>query len=220
IPVGRWTRLSIAYDVEKGRPVFLKDSWRVLLKGIQAEGEIYRRLHDNNVPNIPPCLLSSDVGDDTYHASQTHEIVHEHITHHTYPEITSHRHYRIVLGVIGKQLENFDRSWEVVNAMHAALKAHEAAYNAGVLHRDISTGNILIAGPAELADRDDQFKPKIEGRMLIDWDLSSIVNDSITHHYARTGTWQFLAADLVELSNVKQTYVHDLESFFWVLLWI
>lgn len=34
------------------------------------------------------------------------------------------------------------------------------------------------------------------------------------------GTWQFMAANLVESSGIKQTFIHDLESFFWVLLWI
>jgi hypothetical protein len=34
------------------------------------------------------------------------------------------------------------------------------------------------------------------------------------------GTWLFMAADLVESPGTRQTFVHDLESFFWVLLWI
>jgi hypothetical protein len=29
-----------------------------------------------------------------------------------------------------------------------------------------------------------------------------------------------MAADLVESPHIKQTFVHDLESFFWVLLWV
>jgi Fungal protein kinase len=36
----------------------------------------------------------------------------------------------------------------------------------------------------------------------------------------RQGTWQFMAAALVESNNIAHTFVHDLESFFWVLLWI
>jgi hypothetical protein len=90
---------------------------------MQPEGEIYRRLHENNVPNIPPCLLSGDVdSNDTHHTSRTHEIVDEHFTHNSHWNITPYRHYRIVLGVVGRRLEKFNRTWEVVNAMHAALK--------------------------------------------------------------------------------------------------
>ncbi len=34
------------------------------------------------------------------------------------------------------------------------------------------------------------------------------------------GTWQFMARDLVQQFNIQHTFAHDLESFFWVLLWI
>src|SRR6266849_1953782 len=40
------------------------------------------------------------------------------------------------------------------------------------------------------------------------------------HISFRQGTWKFMAADLVERSDIPQTFVHDLESFFWVLLWV
>src|SRR5258708_12558097 len=33
------------------------------------------------------------------------------------------------------------------------------------------------------------------------------------------GTWQFMAGDLVQQFNIWHTFAHDLESFFWVLLW-
>jgi Fungal protein kinase len=100
----------------------------------------------------------------------------------------------------------------------------------------------LIVGSGELADRDAQLEPKIEGGMLIDWDLSEIVDSkdgsSTGPRYARTvswlhetvyttldicfrqGTWAFMAADVVKSSGITQTFVHDLESVFWVLLWI
>ncbi len=34
------------------------------------------------------------------------------------------------------------------------------------------------------------------------------------------GTWQFMAGDLVQQFNIQHTFAYDLESFFWVLLWI
>ena len=207
IPVGRWTRSSIAFDVDKQCRVYLKDSWRIRLDDIEPEGEIYHRLHRSNVPNIPPCLLSGDVGDDTHHQSRTHEVSHEYNPHHSYWKITVHRHYRIVLGAIGRPLEKFTHTQELVKAMHAALKgkitiflavslhnltyitAHEAAYKSGVLHRDISPGNILIVDSDELP-RDDQPKSEIDGGMLIDWDLSKFVSQddrpSGIRQYTRT----------------------------------
>jgi hypothetical protein len=65
IPVGRWTRASIAYDVRRKKRVLLKDSWRVLQDDIAPEGEVYAKLHQHDVPNIPYCSHAGDVGDDT-----------------------------------------------------------------------------------------------------------------------------------------------------------
>ena len=48
------------------------------------------------------------------------------------------------------------------------VTAHKLAHNAGVLHRDISTGNIMIVD-------DDEAKSDIKYGMLIDWDLSKMV---------------------------------------------
>jgi hypothetical protein len=124
IPVGRWTRPSIAFDIEGNRRVLLKDSWRVLRQDIEPEGDIYIRLRDAQVPNIPSLLSSGDVGSDEYHQSQTEKAL-----GHLIPRqpcwddlLVPHRHYRIVLGVVGKRLEDFKRTRQLVNAMFAALK--------------------------------------------------------------------------------------------------
>ena len=34
------------------------------------------------------------------------------------------------------------------------------------------------------------------------------------------GTWQFMAADLIDNPTIPQTFIHDLKSTFWVLLWV
>jgi len=137
----------------------------------------------------------------------------------------------------------------MVNAIHASLVgelamsavgqckltqiiAHEAACAAGVLHRDISAGNIMIV---------DDDEPNVKGGILIDWDLSKVIDPpderSTARQYTRTvskvsdavhllstdisqGTWQFMAADLVQRSTTPHTFVHDLESAFWVMFWI
>jgi hypothetical protein len=65
IPVGRWTRSSFAYDIENKHRVFVKDSWRILADDIEPEGNIYERLEKGDVPNVPRCLSSGDIGDDT-----------------------------------------------------------------------------------------------------------------------------------------------------------
>ncbi len=121
VPVGRWTRSSLAFDVQTERRVFLKDSWRILAKDIEPEGEIYHQLHEKKVPNISSCLWAGDVGNES-HRSQTDEVIDKCAICQSYWRLTPHRHYRIVLGIIGKKLEKFECTWEFVNAMSAALK--------------------------------------------------------------------------------------------------
>jgi hypothetical protein len=99
---------------------------------------------------------------------------------------------------------------------------HKDACDAGVLHRDISVGNNLIVG----------------GRgILIDWDLSKGKDQTEARqprrtvstvlrcscHYILTsvkGTWQFMSAALVKNKHAPHTSVDDLESAFYVILWL
>lgn len=105
--------------------------------------------------------------------------------------------------------------------------AHQDAFNAGVLHRDVSVGNILIVNGSGI---------------LIDWDLSKRLKDSNNlRQPTRTvsmatlpfscvigdltltgmqGTWQFLSAALIKSKTAPHTFIDDLESIFYVILWL
>jgi serine/threonine protein kinase len=145
------------------------------------EGDSYAILHKERVPNIAECLDSGDIGDGTYHSTQTHLFVDADWVTSPKPvvEFMPHRHYRIVLDTIGIPLEQFKCSRDMVRAIRASLIgeffgsrnvcftlmddvttiAHEAAYTrCGILHRDISPSNILISD-------------NVDGGLLIDWDL-------------------------------------------------
>jgi hypothetical protein len=70
-PPGHATHSFKAYDILWDQTVFLKDSWRVDLLDIQAEGVTYRMLRIAGVCNIPHCLASSDISTARYHAMKT-----------------------------------------------------------------------------------------------------------------------------------------------------
>ncbi|KAL1972798.1 hypothetical protein VTN31DRAFT_6340 [Thermomyces dupontii] len=75
-----------------------------------------------------------------------------------------------------------------------------------ILHRDISE-NIIITDPK---------KTGFAG-MLIDMDLAKEIDGGRSGARCRTGTMEFMAIEV--LLNVDHTYLHDLESFFYVLIW-
>jgi hypothetical protein len=78
------------------------------------------------------------------------------------------------------------------------------------------------------------------GGLLIDWDLCKDTKstENKARRAARTvrierlliytavlmnwnqGTWQFMAADLIANPGISQTFVHDLESAFYVMFWL
>ncbi|PPQ90018.1 hypothetical protein CVT25_009658 [Psilocybe cyanescens] len=96
----------------------------------------------------------------------------------------------------------------------SSLLAAQQAYKAGVLHRDISAGNIMIVK--------DQKTNAWRG-VLIDWDMCLLLDQRDKNHKvrtARTGTWAFISARLLRSSPSKPV-VHslgdDMESVFWVL---
>ncbi|KAF8224713.1 hypothetical protein L208DRAFT_1409789, partial [Tricholoma matsutake] len=120
---------------------------------------------------------------------------------------------RMSLDVVARPLTSFYSSREFVSAIADAMQAHQVAYfNAHVLHRDISAGNILIT--------DDN------NGLLIDWDLcvnlSKLKNDnkvSIARRPDRTGTWQFMSAALLQDNDKCNELEDDRESCLHVLTW-
>ncbi|KIM55285.1 hypothetical protein SCLCIDRAFT_134968, partial [Scleroderma citrinum Foug A] len=83
--------------------------------------------------------------------------------------------------------------------------AHRAAYAVGFLHWDLSPRNIIIV------DRRGH---------LIDWDFAKATKSDAPRRITCTGTWPFMSANLVEDASVVHMFQDDLESSFWLLLWV
>ena len=112
--------MSVSYDLQKKQRVFLKDSWQVIHKDIIPEGDIYAMLQLHRVCNVPHCLNCGDVGDKTYHTTQTREFTgYTHKKHES--KIITHQHYCLVLDTVGRELWKFKRSKDMVWAIHASL---------------------------------------------------------------------------------------------------
>lgn len=94
------------------------------------------------------------------------------------------------------------------------MLVHYHAFKTGkILHRDLSENNLMLR----------RSKDGTIIGVLNDWDMSSRVDEagyaipSITNHLI--GTLPFMAYQLVTTRKPKHAYRHDLESFFYILVW-
>jgi len=116
----------------------------------------------------------------------------------------------LVISPGGRAIRDFRSIPELLEALRDAIKAHRSLYTKGkILHRDISENNIIITDPKET----NGFTG-----MLIDEDLAKEIGSGPSGARHQTGTMEFMAIEV--LQRVAHTYRHDLESFFYVLLWI
>ncbi|KAF7951951.1 hypothetical protein EAE96_007248 [Botrytis aclada] len=118
--------------------------------------------------------------------------------------------YCLVISPAGRPLCEYRSVRKLLEMLHNAIRSHRSLLKDGkILHQDISENNIIIT---ELSAEGD---PK--GR-LIDLDLAKELDNMPSGARHRTGTMQFIAIEVLEGNG--HTYRHDLESFFYVFLWM
>ncbi|KAJ7719916.1 hypothetical protein B0H16DRAFT_1336298 [Mycena metata] len=141
-------------------------------------------------------------------------------------------HTRSLLTPVGKPLKFFTSTKPMVQALHHTVLHHEIAFQAGVLHRDISDGNVLFEETAADAD------PK---GFLVDWDYAEFTPEGLKNfeswfperkdeqdQYKNldkslkdiTGTLPFMAIQILKNDGVSHQPHHDLESIYWLLVWM
>ncbi|KAI9001494.1 hypothetical protein BD414DRAFT_35729 [Trametes punicea] len=150
-------------------------------------------------------------------------------------------HMRMVIDDVGRPLTEFTSTRELVRAMRDAIIGHKIAWQeARLLHRDVSVGNILI--------KDDPEESDFIG-FVHDFDYSSMESDAsdsdnecsngskaapclvdplqtghgpddLAGKKERTGTFYFMSYEILVHPNSIHDAHHDLESFYWVLIWV
>lgn len=111
----------------------------------------------------------------------------------------------------GRGLYEFRSVLELLEAFRDFIKGHKSLVQEGnILHRDISVNNLIIT------DAGDENNPK---GTLIDLDLAQELEKGSSGARHRTGTMEFMAIEVLN-GPVTHTYRHDLESFFYVFLWV
>ncbi|KAJ7282884.1 hypothetical protein C8J57DRAFT_1172994 [Mycena rebaudengoi] len=220
----------------------LKDAWRQSCR--QPESDFYAVIQDyidqelgGEMPKgLTACVgshqlatLNSDI-----HRTTTAELRGGH-------RLQDREHDRSLLKDVGFPLSEYTNTKQLVRALRDAIAGHEIALKAGVLHRDISVGNVLICG--------DTSEEGPHG-FVLDWDYSefttagletlhtlgkTVVEDLEKHLKDVTGTYPFLSiADLqyvagllkaveqpdIPVPEFRHACKHDLESFYWLLIWV
>ena len=136
-------------------------------------------------------------------------------------------HRRVIVADYGKPLNQATSLTALLQAVQGCVKGDkchprlsgimlthtglESLYRqAGILHRDVSLGNLMM--------NEDPENPS-QPAFLIDLDLAIQVDrKNRCGALSRTGTRAFMAIGV--LDGYQHTFMHDVESIFWVLFWI
>ncbi|KAJ3485952.1 hypothetical protein NLI96_g4573 [Meripilus lineatus] len=209
--VGRATRGYVAYDLGEKRLVFLKDYWQSKTKSYHPELDTYKRLQAKEVPYIATPVGGGYVFSNSIQSEESLQktTAQEHLPMVHGQSYCARVHYRFAVKEIGRPLEDYKDAEEMVGAVYYAVTAHRAAWeDAGVLHRDISSGNILITEDGD--------------GLLNDWDMSKY-DDEVANLQSpafRSGTWPFMSALLLCCPKKPHQVSDDVESFVHVINWL
>ncbi|CRK28992.1 hypothetical protein BN1723_006727 [Verticillium longisporum] len=120
-------------------------------------------------------------------------------------------HRRVILRDYGKAIYKASSPSVLLAALDGCIEGHESLLlKADLLHRDISINNLMI--------NEDNTNPSWSF-FLIDLDLAiREQRDGASGARGKTGTRAFMA--IGALLGEQHSFMHDLESFFWVLFWI
>ncbi|EQL02155.1 serine/threonine-protein kinase Sgk2 [Ophiocordyceps sinensis CO18] len=120
-------------------------------------------------------------------------------------------HRRLVLQDYGEPIYKASSRVALLVALEGCIRGHRSLHEAGLLHRDISANNLMI--------NEGEEDPKRRG-FLIDLDLAiRHQRPGASGAKGKIGTRAFMAIGAL-MGNEQHTFMHDLESFFWVLFWI
>jgi serine/threonine protein kinase len=119
-------------------------------------------------------------------------------------------HRRVVLRDYGKPIYKASSPKALLSALEGCVEGHELLYRAGLLHRDISINNLMV--------NEDDRNPSWRA-FLIDLDLAAREQrEGASGANGETGTRALMA--IGALLGEQYSFMHDLESFFWVVFWL
>ncbi|KAK6997456.1 Pkinase-fungal domain-containing protein [Favolaschia claudopus] len=226
-------RVILEDDKSESAPtVFaLKDSWRQTCRRPEVDyyDVIARYCEKNNIDmdeeGMVRCHGSLDLADEGQSWDSS-----LHVTSDAAEQGLERRHTRLLLTPVGGPLNEFKSTKALAKALSVAVRHLQIASDAGVMHRDVSEGNLLLQ---EAPDEHGEQKA-----FLLDWDYAEFTPEGLkffeTEFETRakkstyteikkslkdfTGTLPFIAIGVLE-RNAHAKH-HDLESIYWLLIWM
>ncbi|KAJ1880937.1 hypothetical protein LPJ57_001933 [Coemansia sp. RSA 486] len=209
-------RLAHIYNVKYGdKRAFLKLSW--IKPDKYLEGALYDVLQQSAIDGIPAVYSSGVLCKDSFDYQLEYllledcgETVWDIIRQFVGKKVTMQKIYRVVPLVIK-------------NVMRYLLRAHSA----GVMHRDISSGNISIRendvfiidwGCSRLVTNGSEDQNKLFNQLAAKWDfkLKEII-DKEKMRDPLTGTHEYMSIRVL-LGTAERNIFDDIESLFYVVL--
>ncbi|TFK45205.1 hypothetical protein OE88DRAFT_1812708 [Heliocybe sulcata] len=206
--VGRGTRVWLATLADGSSPdfVIIKDTWRDANR--VTEGEIYDMIPA--VPGVARLGRAVDLGRDDQ--PDVHTTIAKAVNeHYGAPRFVQRIHYRSIILSIGRPLYLFRSTLELTEAMRSALGGLSHMAENKIMHRDISVNNIMIS-------TDPAAEQGAKG-FMIDPELAALPGKTYDLSYV-TGTFPYLAIERLMGQPGDHELCHDLESVYWVLLWV
>ena len=121
-------------------------------------------------------------------------------------------HRRVIVRDYGKAIYKASSRTNLLAALEGCITGYESLHTqAGMLQSDISPNNLMV--------NEEDDTPSWRA-FLIDLDLTiKEQREDYSGARGKTGTRPFMPIGVL-LDDEKHSFMHDLESFFWVLFWI
>ncbi|KAL5498631.1 hypothetical protein ACEPAH_1986 [Sanghuangporus vaninii] len=206
---GRGSLLLLVIHPRTGKKLVIKDQW--VDRDFKKEHEWLELLKGENLPKVVRLedfqLVRFSVGHEKPENDDTESDRKEANDHQKCGTIFRD-HFRLLLSPYGTRLRKFQSLKELVSVFKDYAESIRDLYMAGYFHRDISIDNLIIV---------DECNGPVGTGYIIDFECTSVVGSD---EVECMGTIPFMAIELLRTLGCPYKFYFDLESLFYVLVWI
>ncbi|KAF7315800.1 DAD domain-containing protein [Mycena indigotica] len=217
-------------DEENPRFHVLKEAWT---QKCRLPEYVFYKILEHKYPTgalgLTTCIASEDL---SRRVGQVHSTITAALREDGH-EFQDRYRQRTVMEDVGIPLYEYPDTKTFISAVHDAMQGHQAAVDAGIVHRDVSVGNVLIKqGPNGLEgfilDFDVAMLTEEGWKTLTLLGLSNIISTAALNFIKElkdmTGTYAFVSLAVLTAHQERVSLLHrfeyDIESFYWIILWV